>query len=1837
MQTDNPLTIRGRYTLHCLIGKGAFAKVWKAADEVTGGFVALKQLEPKGKKKAVDQGFIKEVMSEINLLSKLNHSNIVKYRGCFLEQNYLYIILELVDFGSLQTLIKQYDDLGENVVACYIYQILLGLKYLHEQGIIHKDIKAANILMTSSGLCKLTDFGLSQRLQDVDPTVVEGSPYWLAPEVINEEGVSTKSDVWSLGATMIELLTKKPPFHNLTGFAAMYNIATLTEMPLPPNISPECADFLSCCFKIDPHERHSCAELLNHPWLIKNANSLMRQKQLVGPRESAKLTLTNNMLPPPKGFSLPGSPKESSRRSSRESSTGKDVQALPPTKEPNSSTLDMHTLQNPSYPKSTSPKVSEKPLSKSSVRHNAGSSAPQFSSLTHDTLATRLETVRTRRLERDFERSESLFGADPLINIQTDSILSINSDSDDLTLFPDIQDLSDDNKYNSLIGTMSNDILDVSCKEPPGQDSVIIDGVMRHTFMSNILMTPKINKKAIKQHLRILEKNVFASYSIIDAHKLLKAISTSQKRKKLSCIFRGHMFPQKQQEAIADGSGGHQNPTNGEEDPSPFLPYELDLESLQPTETAGVLISNIMEKRGFLSVIQHIDNILINIENSSLASSMDHFNEVCVNLNNLYNTHPIETSVLKNKLKALRERQQNYQGLPLTTPRDQESTHRTKALYSSNPDADSNQSSTASGYDSIQMSFSTLKVHNTASLHSPAKPSSRGRHMPSSYAAGMQKTSMVRPQYHSLTNTLQSNLHSSSLEPLVLKKFGELGSFPESNHSLLDEALPSKSTNVPFLGAAQEFFGKEFDEKYYLNADLRDRNNKSKRGDPKAAMSLATRRAIFWNAALTLYMYEYCIELCKILYVLCQYSPRLIMNLTALGLPPLMKRLIDFKISNSITFVESISDFFRAIKSQTCEAVNSESRGFKFMRHSQDAQTTLQNDTISTARSGRVNGQFDSGTTTNQKSQIQHDTIRSLDCHLTTHLFLTYTTLKNQNTDDKYALKSFLGEFKATADRTLLAFRSFTYSSLPINVGADRVSEKDKERPKYSARKGTKDYYEIIHSTTVPARSYAHLLQLPNVPRFSCTSKTLENDHAGLSHYPSMLTGRETPSIVPTNIPTVVPIVDKDTGHTNSSIYGEDSCVGFQIDPSAADSSQKLVSYPCDKDALINVLQGETRTVVSDLLQVFIDGNFASAEFISIDYCLILHSQILQLCDCLLSTKDARFVIQVIGIIYKLVFKDKTSKARKVGILNSKFLTDEREVLDHVVKLYQLDSVLPSEKAVSTKNSRVGSTSAIQPAKSIMEIPTISTQSYATILITENAYEYIAKSLNILLFWKLLPPILEGSPYNYPTCEVQVIGQRVDWNNPFDLDLSGETSDRLRSIFFADKGKDYNETKLKYYLSILAMNEKRIQALEQGIEVYTKLVDLDYAHIIFSKDVLKTYINFISCVLMSCLPASYTASPLSNYSSTSLPYRIHTIVTTFFASLRKFVLTPDFVQSLTSQTIDILVDLLINIQNYRTDDILDSATYLCHSIIQFPEIHAIALNKGLIPVCYRIIYGSLTPVIEGDASRPHSQRSSPRKPSKKMTSQAPEASSSYSPSPITEFSGNVVELAMEIILRTSALRPTKRFPNQQKRQNRLMVPYQSLLEKIFKEFSTVEDGREQWLSKIFNLAATYPNKVLCLLSWFFDCSKYSHIQQSWRRIINVIVSPANLAKLSVLLSTEKIASEVIGDLTRFIKQHESIPQFLSSDQQFLQRLFVNLRASKQNTTRKGCMDIFEHIYLHSSHPRQLITRYNIRKLMIVLSYERPATENGTDGHARTALAMKAQTFLTYIQSFELMQ
>ena len=129
--------------------------------------------------------------------------------------------------GSLESLLSLYGGLRENVISNYTYQILKGLEYLHTNKIIHRDIKAANILV-NKGVWKLTDFGASKKiLEDIKQEKYKsfiGTPYWMAPEVITQQGHGRFADIWSLGCTVYEMLTSKPPFSEFNEFAAMSNI-----------------------------------------------------------------------------------------------------------------------------------------------------------------------------------------------------------------------------------------------------------------------------------------------------------------------------------------------------------------------------------------------------------------------------------------------------------------------------------------------------------------------------------------------------------------------------------------------------------------------------------------------------------------------------------------------------------------------------------------------------------------------------------------------------------------------------------------------------------------------------------------------------------------------------------------------------------------------------------------------------------------------------------------------------------------------------------------------------------------------------------------------------------------------------------------------------------------------------------------------------------------------------------------------------------------------------------------------------------------------------------------------------------------------------------------------------------------------------------------------------------------------------------------------------------------------------------------------------------------------------------------------------------------------------
>ena len=123
-------------------------------------------------------------------------------------------------------------------MGLYMSQVLHGLLYLHEQGVIHRDIKGANILTTKQGLVKLADFGVATRTTTLHESSVVGTPYWMAPEVIELSGATTASDIWSLGCTVIELLDGKPPYHKLQPMHALFRIVNDDHPPLPEGASP---------------------------------------------------------------------------------------------------------------------------------------------------------------------------------------------------------------------------------------------------------------------------------------------------------------------------------------------------------------------------------------------------------------------------------------------------------------------------------------------------------------------------------------------------------------------------------------------------------------------------------------------------------------------------------------------------------------------------------------------------------------------------------------------------------------------------------------------------------------------------------------------------------------------------------------------------------------------------------------------------------------------------------------------------------------------------------------------------------------------------------------------------------------------------------------------------------------------------------------------------------------------------------------------------------------------------------------------------------------------------------------------------------------------------------------------------------------------------------------------------------------------------------------------------------------------------------------------------------------------------------------------------------------
>ena len=199
----------------------------------------------------------KRLQEEVDLLKTLRHHNIVGYLGTLLRRHVVSIFMEYVPGGSIASILHRFGPLPERVLALYTQQILEGVSFLHLNRVIHRDLKGNNVMLMPTGVVKLIDFGCARRLSRLNHTAsrsellksVHGTPYWMAPEVINESGHGRKSDIWSVGCTVFEMATGKPPLSHMDKMAALFYIgARRGLMPsLPDGFSREARDFVQVC------------------------------------------------------------------------------------------------------------------------------------------------------------------------------------------------------------------------------------------------------------------------------------------------------------------------------------------------------------------------------------------------------------------------------------------------------------------------------------------------------------------------------------------------------------------------------------------------------------------------------------------------------------------------------------------------------------------------------------------------------------------------------------------------------------------------------------------------------------------------------------------------------------------------------------------------------------------------------------------------------------------------------------------------------------------------------------------------------------------------------------------------------------------------------------------------------------------------------------------------------------------------------------------------------------------------------------------------------------------------------------------------------------------------------------------------------------------------------------------------------------------------------------------------------------------------------------------------------------------------------------------------------
>ncbi|KAI8614318.1 kinase-like domain-containing protein [Chytriomyces sp. MP71] len=254
------------YTKQERIGKGSFGSVFKGFHNETGTPVAIKVIDLDA---AEDE--LEDIQKEINILSQLNSDYITKYYGSYIKGAKLWIVMEYCGGGSCLDLMHA-GVFQEIFIAIVMKELLKGLEYLHHEEKLHRDIKAANVLLCSDGRVKIADFGVSGQLSQTmtikKMNTFVGTPYWMAPEIIEQAGYDKKADIWSLGITALELANGQPPYADLSPMKALFLIPENEPPRLEgPHFSNGFKEFVSLCLQKNPVKRPHASELLRHKFI----------------------------------------------------------------------------------------------------------------------------------------------------------------------------------------------------------------------------------------------------------------------------------------------------------------------------------------------------------------------------------------------------------------------------------------------------------------------------------------------------------------------------------------------------------------------------------------------------------------------------------------------------------------------------------------------------------------------------------------------------------------------------------------------------------------------------------------------------------------------------------------------------------------------------------------------------------------------------------------------------------------------------------------------------------------------------------------------------------------------------------------------------------------------------------------------------------------------------------------------------------------------------------------------------------------------------------------------------------------------------------------------------------------------------------------------------------------------------------------------------------------------------------------------------------------------------------------------------------------------------------